>query len=268
MQSINTGGELLSLDEPVVMGVINVTPDSFYALSRKTSEGEILKTAEAMLQNGAAIIDIGGYSSRPGAIDIAEGEEIKRVIPAIKSIKTSFPAAFISIDTFRQTVAEKALEAGAGMINDITGRMSPAFLAKQQVPYVCMHMRGTPGNMQQMVNYNDLISEITTFLYNRVQTLQEHGVNDIIVDPGFGFAKTMEQNYALLNSLQAFALPGRPVLIGISRKSFIYKKLGISPEEALAPTLALYKNCIKKGVRIIRTHDVAETVVALKKKEE
>lgn len=254
----------MGLDEPVVMGVINITPDSFYAASRKTSEIEILETAGNMLQHGASVLDIGGYSSRPGAENISVEEELKRVIPAIAQIKNRFPEAFISIDTFRQEVAEQAVTAGAGMINDISGNMDAGFLAKLQVPYVCMHMRGTPQNMQEMTSYNDLIAEIVGFFYNRVKQLQQHGVNDVIIDPGFGFAKTMEQNYQLLENLNAVNFIGRPVLIGISRKSFIYKKLGIPPEEALTPTLALYEKCIQKGARIIRTHDVKETINYLK----
>jgi dihydropteroate synthase len=260
---MNISGRLLKLDEPVIMGVINVTPDSFYAQSRKQTEAEIVKTAGEMLENWATIIDVGGYSSRPGAHPVSEEEEMSRLVPAIKAINREFPGIYISADTFRQKVAQAAIDAGARIINDISGNINPAFLAANQVAYICMHMRGTPQNMHEMVKYHDLISEVYAFLFNRLQVLQQHGVNDVIIDPGFGFAKTLEQNYELLDNLQAFSLLGKPVLVGISRKSFIYKKLGITPEEALVPTLELSRKCINKGAKIIRTHDVLKTVVGL-----
>jgi dihydropteroate synthase len=266
--TLNTGGKILRLHDPIVMGILNVTPDSFFAGSRTFTEKMVLERAEKLLSEGAAILDIGGYSSRPGATDISEEEEMNRIAPAIISIVQEFPEAVISVDTFRSEVAKAAIEAGAAIINDISGgnldgRMF-ATVADLQVPYILMHMRGTPQTMQTLTSYENLTAEITTYFSEKVDQLRRIGVKDIILDPGFGFAKTVAQNHELLNQLDYFKIFGLPVLAGLSRKSMTYKALGIAPEEALNGTTALNMLALTKGAKILRVHDVKEAVQTIK----
>lgn len=264
INSIRIGDKLLDLTIPVVMGILNVTPDSFYKESRENSISGTLEKAREMISLGAKIIDIGGYSTRPGAEDISIEGEIERVIPIIEVLRTEFPEVIISIDTFRSHVAEKAILAGANIINDISGfEIDPKIVdvaAKYNVPYILMHMRGTPRTMQAMTDYENLFKDVSLYLSKKIAELKKAGVNDIILDPGFGFAKTIEQNYELLNNLEAFQLFGKPILAGLSRKSMIYKKLGITPEESLNGTIALNAIALKKGAQILRVHDVKEAV--------
>ncbi|HSI91604.1 MAG TPA: dihydropteroate synthase [Adhaeribacter sp.] len=253
---------------PVVMGILNVTPDSFFAGSRTFSEKTVLQRAEKLLSEGAAILDIGGYSSRPGATDIPAAEEKNRIVPAIKSIVQEFPDAIISADTFRADVAEAAVGAGAAIINDISGGTLDgkmfATTAALQVPYILMHMRGTPQTMQQLTQYQALLPEMLAYFAGKVAALRALGVNDIIIDPGFGFAKTVEQNYQVLQNLEAFRMLALPLLAGMSRKSMTYKTLGIAPEEALNGTTALNMLALTKGAKLLRVHDVKEAVQTIK----
>lgn len=245
------------------MGILNVTPDSFYSASRMREES-ILKTAEQMLSDGANFLDIGGYSSRPGADEVSEQEELDRVIPAISTIIKSFSEAIISIDTFRSTVAAAALEAGAKMINDISGgeldtEMIP-LAARSRTPYIGMHMKGTPSTMQSMTEYGDIVSEVLRRLNEIKASCDSAGVHDLIIDPGFGFAKTLEQNYYLLKNLSRLKILDSPILVGLSRKSMIYKLLETDPEEALTGTIGLNTVALLNGADILRVHDVKEAV--------
>lgn len=261
--SISTGGKLLDLNEPKVMGILNVTPDSFYSGSRVASLDQILKNAEEMLNSGAAILDIGGYSSRPGADDISIKEEIERVVPAIEAISKEFNC-LISIDTFRSEVAEEAILVGASMINDISGFSQdsnlPIIAGNYKIPYVLMHMRGTPKTMQSLTEYDNLFTEMALYFSEKIAVLKNAGVNDIILDPGFGFSKSLDDNHLLLKNMDYFDFLGCPLLAGLSRKSMIYKKLGIQPEEALNGTIALNAIALSKGASILRVHDVKEAV--------
>lgn len=256
-------GKLLLLEDPCVMGILNMTPDSFYADSRiGQSESQILAQAEKMILEGAAILDIGGYSSRPGAVNISTEEEIQRVIPSISTIKKRFPEILISVDTFRHEVAEAAVEAGADIINDISGgELDPNMIptvGKLKIPYICMHMRGNPETMQTKTEYNNIEKEVLLFFSEKINQCQEAGIHDIIVDPGFGFAKTTEQNYRILKNLSYFKSIKSPILAGVSRKSMIYKTLEITPEEALNGTTALNMAALINGAKILRVHDVKE----------
>ncbi|MFY0592872.1 MAG: dihydropteroate synthase [Roseivirga sp.] len=251
------------------MGIINVTPDSFFDKSRFNSTDEILSQAEKMLENGALFLDIGGYSTRPNAEDISIKEELKRVIPAIENISTRFPEAIISIDTFRSEVASAAVNAGALMINDVSGgnldnKMFET-VASLGVPYVLMHMRGTPLTMKGLVDYDHLINDILFELNEKCQRLMNLGVYDILIDPGFGFAKTIDQNYEILRNLGLFKRLKHPILAGLSRKSMIYKKLDIAPEDALNGTAALNMAALMNGASILRVHDVkaAKEIITL-----
>ena len=259
---INCRGQLIDLSEPQLMGILNRTPDSFYASSRSADLTDFLKQAEKMLEEGALFLDIGGYSSRPGADDVSEEEEIKRVVPAIEALVKHFPQAVISIDSFRSAVARRALEAGAHLINDISGgQRDPAIwevAREQQVPYIAMHMRGTPQTMQQQTEYGDLMKELLLYFSQLKSKAASLGLNDLIIDPGFGFAKNREQNFKLLAQLELLHSLGLPVLIGLSRKSMIYKTLETTPEKALNGSTALHAIALYKGAQIIRTHDVAE----------
>jgi len=260
--TINCKGKILNLNSPIVMGILNVTPDSFFDGGKYTTENTILKRAEQILTEGAIIIDIGGYSSRPGAKHISEKKELERVISPIKSITENFPDAIISIDTFRSNVARKAIEAGASIVNDISaGEMDKNMfqtIRELQVPYIMMHMQGTPQNMQKNPEYKDITKEIIQVFGKKLNQLIKLGINDIIIDPGFGFGKTIEHNYELLDNLDLFSILETPMLVGISRKSFIYKKLGKNPEDVLEETTKLHEICLKKGASILRVHDVAE----------
>ena len=260
--TLNINGNLVSLEEPQVMGIINVTPDSFYSDSRVNQETAILKKAEQMLTEGALILDIGGYSTRPGAAEVLPQEEIKRVTTALNLIATKFPEALLSVDTFRSVVARQAVCAGAHIVNDVSGGSLDEDMwqevANLKVPYILMHMRGTPQTMNSKNVYDNLLIDIGKELRVAVEQLQQLGVADIVVDPGFGFAKSMEQNYELLRNLGYLKRLGLPLLVGISRKSMIYKKLSISPEEALNGTTALHMAALQQGASILRVHDVKE----------
>lgn len=266
--TLNCRGKLVSLEHPVVMGILNVTPDSFYADSRKSVPEEVLEHAGRMLNEGAVFIDIGGYSSRPGASDISEEEELARVIPAIVLIRKHYPDALISIDTFRSSVALAALEAGAHLVNDISaGDDDPRMIetvASYGAPYVAMHKRGNPQTMQQLANYEDVVLEVMNYFTHKVVQLQKAGVKDIILDPGFGFAKLPEHNYRLLNRLGDFKIFGLPVLAGLSRKGMIRHVTGTGLADALNGTTVLNTIALLKGAGILRVHDVKEAVECIK----
>lgn len=266
-KTLNLRGNLVSLDSPLVMGILNITPDSFYAESRVRQSTGLLKKAEEMLSQGAAILDIGGYSSRPGADHISEEEETERVTDAIKAVQREFPESYISVDTFRAGVAEKAVEEGACIINDISGgSLDPhmfATVAKLGVPYILMHMKGTPQNMVRQTDYTHLITDIYTYFSKKVGQLSSLGVSDIVLDPGFGFSKTREQSYEVLRNLGYFKSMKLPLLAGISRKSMIYKELGITPEAALNGTTALNMIALTNGTSLLRVHDVKPAMEAV-----
>jgi dihydropteroate synthase len=268
LQTINCKGTLIDLAVPRVMGIINVTPDSFYDGGATTSESLILQQATRMLQDGATFLDVGGYSSRPDATDISEEEEITRVIPAISAILKEFPEALISIDTFRSKVAKAAIHAGACMVNDISaGSLDTHMLstvATAQIPYIMMHMRGTPQNMNIHTDYKNITKEVLFYFSERIAAARSFNINDIIVDPGFGFAKTTDQNFELLNHLALFETLKTPLLAGLSRKSMIYKTLHISAKEALNGTTALHMVALEKGANILRVHDVKEATECIK----
>jgi len=262
---INVGGWLLDLSVPKVMGIINVTPDSFYSGSRLNRDDEIVAAAEQMIKDGVDIIDIGGSSSRPGASETPVGEEEKRVLPAVKLIRKEFPNAIISVDTCRASIAEKAVvEYGAHIVNDISGGEADAemfeVISKIKVPYILMHTQGCSKTMQNNPVYNDVVSDILKYFSKKIFKLRSMGVNDIIIDPGFGFGKSVDHNFELLRKLEDFAIAGLPLLVGLSRKSVIWKTLNIAPEEALAGTVALNTVALIKGADIIRVHDVKEAV--------
>lgn len=268
-QYINVKGKLIDLSVPRVMGIINVTPDSFFSGSRAESEGEIIEKAGMMLEEGADFLDIGGWSSRPGAGEITPEEEMKRVINAVRVVSSEFPEAVISVDTYRSEIAERAiLEYGAAMINDIAGgeadRLMFQTVARLQVPYIMMHMQGKPDTMQENPFYEDVTAEIIRWFGERIVKLQSLGVNDIIVDPGFGFGKNIRHNFELLKHLEDFSVIGLPLLAGVSRKSMIWKTLGITPEEALNGTTVLNAVALLEGADILRVHDVKEAVQTVK----
>lgn len=263
--TLNIKGELLSLEKPLVMGILNVTPDSFYEGSRKQTEDSIRKRIEAIISEGGDMIDVGGYSSRPDADDISAEEEMKRLETALKIISKDYPEAIVSVDTFRAEVARRCVEEfGVAIINDISGgdldKDMFRTVAELQVPYILMHMRGTPKTMQQNTDYNNITADIMTDLSVKVERLRLMGVHDIILDPGFGFSKTMEQNYELMRHLKDFELFGLPLLVGISRKSMIYKLLGCTAEESLNGTSVLHTFALLNGANILRVHDVKEAV--------
>lgn len=261
---IHCGGKLLDLSTPKVMGILNVTPDSFYPESRLMNEAEVLQLAEQMRQDGAAILDVGGLSTRPGAEEISVDEELHRVIPAIRKILKEFPDAIVSIDTFRSKVAKEAVAAGATMVNDISaGRLDADFLttiAKLKIPYVLMHMQGTPQTMQENPSYESVVNDVFNFLKKRLIQLNRLGIHDIILDPGFGFGKSVEHNYQLLQHLSVLRTLGLPVLAGLSRKSMICKVLHANPANALNGTTALHAVALLQGAKILRVHDVKEAV--------
>lgn len=263
-KTLNCGGRLIDLSVPQVMGIINVTPDSFYQGSRKTDATAILKQTEKMLSEGATFIDIGGYSSRPGAADVSLEDELARVLPAVQSLVKEFPTAIVSIDTFRAAVAAGAVDAGALMVNDISGgeldKNMFGTIAKMKVPYVLMHMRGTPQTMSEQTHYPALIKDIMDYFHPKVHKLRELGVKDCIVDVGFGFSKTVEQNFQLLNCLSYYQLLEKPLLVGLSRKSMVWKTLNTDAERALNGTTALHVIALQKGASILRVHDVKEAV--------
>lgn len=250
------------------MGILNITPDSFYTASRATTETEILTAAEKMLTEGATLLDIGGYSSRPGAAHISAEEERNRVTQAVRSVIKAFPSAIISVDTFRADVAHQAVHEGAAIVNDISAGeldadMFPT-IARLKVPYIAMHMRGTPQTMSGLTKYKNLVHEVAQYFAQKISALHTLGLHDVIIDPGFGFAKTTDQNFELLKHLDYFQLFDKPILAGLSRKSMVWKTLGIQPNDALNGTTALNMTALLKGARILRVHDVAEAVQTIK----
>lgn len=267
--TLNCAGKLLCLNQPVVMGILNLTPDSFFDGGKYILPNAFLQQAEKMLTKGASLLDIGGMSSRPGAKLIPPDEEMRRVVPAITAIKQRFPEAIISIDTVWATTAAEAVAAGAGMVNDISAGSIDAQLlptvAKLQVPYVLMHMQGTPQNMQQNPVYTtNVVEDLLTFFTQKLAYLRSIGITDVVLDPGFGFGKTVEQNFTLLKNLSIFRLLGLPVLAGISRKSMICRTLNISPQQALNGTTALHSLALLNGANILRAHDVQEAAETIK----
>ena len=267
-KTLNIDGRLVDLSKPKVMGIINATPDSFYDKSRIYGGLKSLDaTLELMVRDGADIIDVGGYSTRPGASDISVKDEIKRVVPIIRQIKGGHKSVIVSIDTFRSEVAKAAVGEGATIINDISGgtldKEMPRTVAELNVPYVLMHTRGTPETMQGLTVYNDVLSDVLAELQQRVVLFEEKGVMDIIIDVGFGFAKTVNQNFELLKKMDCFNILNRPLLVGISRKSMIWRTLGNTQDEALNGTTALNMLALSKGANIIRVHDVKEAKEAV-----
>lgn len=266
--TLNCSGRLLSLAEPVVMGILNITPDSFYDGGRYQSGQSVLRQTEQMLSAGAAIIDVGGMSTRPGSAPVEEEEELRRVIPAIEQIARAFPEAVISVDTVKSNVARQAVAAGASIINDVSaGRMDDdmyAAVADLGVPYILMHMQGRPDTMQEKPVYQDVVQEILDFFIAEVGKLRALGVKDIVLDPGFGFGKTTFHNFRLLNHLHVFQILDLPVLTGVSRKGLIYRTLGITPAEALNGTTALHMVALQQGSRLLRAHDVTEAVQVIR----
>lgn len=266
--TINCKGQLVDLSSPKVMGILNITPDSFYDGGFYNNEKEILIQAEKMLKEGATFIDIGAYSSRPNAEHINEDEELKRIIPIVELILKQFPESLLSIDTFYSAVAKQCIGAGACMINDISAgqldNIMMATIAGLNVPYVMMHIKGTPQTMQQHTNYNDLLKEILFYFSERIAEARKLGIVDLIIDPGFGFAKTLKQNYELLNKLELIKMAELPILVGLSRKSMIYKTLNNSAKESLNGTTALNTIALQKGAKILRVHDVKEAMECIK----
>ena len=268
MFTLNCNGRLLPVDKPLVMGIINVTPDSFYENSRFTVTEAILEQAEKMLHDGAAILDIGGQSTRPGSKTIDAAEELKRIIPPVTNIKQRFPEAFISVDTFYSVVAAEAILAGAAIINDISaGSIDDKLIgtvAGLHVPYVLMHMQGTPETMHKNPYYEDVTREVLDFFIKKTDELKSAGIQDIIIDPGFGFGKTAEHNFELLRNLSVLKMLDKPILIGVSRKSTIYRTLGIDINEALNGTTVLNTMALMNGATILRVHDVKEAIETVK----
>jgi len=266
--TLNVRGTLMDLSKPKIMGVLNLTPDSFYDGGRNNSLADALKKTEQLLSEGADILDLGAYSSRPGAEHITEEAEFERMIPVIRAIAKEFPKALLSIDTFRSGIAKAAVGEGADMVNDISaGAMDPAMfraIAELKVPYILMHMKGTPQTMSTQTNYTNLIVEVAQYFAEKIQVLKELGVRDMIIDPGFGFAKTLEQNYELLGKLEHLKITGHPVLAGLSRKSMIYKLLETDAEHALNGTTAANTIALLNGANILRVHDVLAAKEAVK----
>ena len=270
-KTLNCGGRLLDLTQPAVMGILNITPDSFFADSR-ASLSHVADRAQQMLDDGATLLDIGGYSTRPGAAPVSPTEEADRVLPIIDVLSSTFPDAVISVDTFRASVARQAVKAGAALINDVAGgSLDPDMFAtvaelnqSKSVPYVLMHLRGTPQTMQSFAIYQNITTEVIDELAVRLAELRALGVKDIILDPGFGFAKTPAQNFELLHHLLSFRLFDEPLLVGLSRKTTIWKTLNIKPENALNGTTVLNTVALLNGVSILRVHDVKEAVEAVK----
>ena len=266
--TINCAGKLIDLSIPKIMGILNITPDSFYDGGRYSSDKKILDHVEKMIIDGAVFIDIGAYSSRPGGVDIDENEELKRIIPAIELVNKKFPEIIISIDTFRSKVAEACLNSGASIINDISASQLDEkmmeTISKYNVPYIIMHMKGNPQNMMDKTNYDDMLQEMIKYFSKKINQAISYKINDIIIDPGFGFAKNIKQNYDLLNHLDLLKILDKPIMVGISRKSMIYKSLDSTPEEALNGTTVLNTVALIKGASILRVHDVKEANECIK----
>jgi len=266
--TINCAGKLVDLSTPKIMGILNVTPDSFYDGGVHNSDKKILKHVEKMLNDGAAFIDIGAYSSRPNGINIDENEELNRVVPALELVNNTFPNTIISIDTFRSKVAEACLNSGASIINDISaGEMDKKMMkivGKYKVPYIMMHMKGNPQNMISRTNYDDMLKEIIKYFSKKINQALSYKINDMIIDPGFGFAKDLRQNYNLLSSMDLLKILDKPIMVGISRKSMIYKSLKTSAKESLNGTTVLNTVSLIKGASILRVHDVKEASECIK----
>jgi dihydropteroate synthase len=267
--SINLNGQLLDLTKPVVMGILNVTPDSFFDGGKYKTEKKVLKRAEEIQEQGGAVIDIGAVSTQPGAEGISTKDEIERLLPAVRAVKKEFPNAFVSIDTYRSWVALKVIEeCGPCMVNDVSGGNFDAnmfeTIGKLGVPYVLMHMLGTPLKMQDNPEYNDIIRDISMFFTEQVKKLTRAGVMDVIIDPGFGFGKNLEHNYELLNRLDSFKVFQLPLMVGVSRKSMVYKALNVTPNEALNGTSIVNTLALMGGADILRVHDVKEAVEAIR----
>ena len=267
--SLNCSGKLLSLESPKVMGILNATPDSFYAGSRMQTERELAERAQQILSEGGAIIDVGAYSTRPGAVDVSAEEEWERLANALQVVRREAPEAILSVDTFRAEIARRCVETfGVSIINDISGGDADAQMfdtvADLRVPYVLMHCQGTPQTMQQAPSYKHVTAEVITDLSRKVRQLRQRGMRDIIIDPGFGFGKTLEHNYTLLRQLEDFRIFGLPLLIGVSRKSMITKLLDITADEALNGTTALNAFALMKGAHILRVHDVKAAAEVVK----
>jgi dihydropteroate synthase len=267
-QTINCRGRLLDLSQPLVMGILNLTPDSFFDGGKYGDVDAALRQVERMIGEGAAIIDLGGMSSRPGAALISEAEELNRVLPVVEAVMRRFPDAILSVDSFRSAVAQEAVDAGASIVNDIyAGRFDEKMfemVAKLDVPYIIMHMQGDPGSMQLAPTYSNVVQEVLHFFIEKIGRLRPLGVKDIILDPGFGFGKTVSHNYELLKNLHIFKITELPILAGISRKSMICKVLGVKPENALNGTTALHMVALQQGARLLRVHDVKEAVEVIK----
>jgi dihydropteroate synthase len=268
MSSINCKGELIDLSTPKVMGILNITPDSFFDGGKYTNDATIIKQVEKMLSEGATFIDVGAYSSRPGAKHISEKEELERILPVIKLLHKEFSQILISVDTFRSNIAEQCVNEGACIINDISAgtmdsNMFPT-VAKLQVPYVIMHMLGTPQNMQKNPTYTNVVNEVIFYFSKKINELRWLGVNDIITDVGFGFGKTLQHNYQLLNHLDLFKSLEAPTLVGLSRKSMLFKPLEISQKEALNATTSANTIALLNGANILRVHDVKQAAEAIK----
>lgn len=266
--TFNCKGRLLCLDQPAVMGILNATPDSFYTRGRNSTPEAILEQAGKMIEEGALILDIGGMSTRPDAADVSPEEELDRVLPVISSIRKAFPDIFISIDTYRAAVAAAAVAAGADLVNDISAgdaddRML-GVVAGLQVPYIAMHMQGMPATMQQNPQYKNITLDVLDYFIQKINACTKAGIKDIILDPGFGFGKTMEHNYQLLKGMQALQVTGKAVLAGLSRKSMIYKLLGTGAEAALNGTTALHMLALQQGAAVLRAHDVKEAAECIK----
>jgi dihydropteroate synthase len=266
--TLNCKGQLIDLSQPIVMGILNITPNSFFDGGRYATEEEIVAKTARMLQEGATFIDVGAYSSKPSAEFVSEEEELGRIVPVVQLLVEKFPGILLSIDTFRSKVASACIENGAAIINDISaGNLDEKMLeviAQYQVPYIMMHMRGNPQTMQTMTDYEDIVKEILLYFSEKLKQARALGINDLIVDPGFGFAKTIEQNYEVMEKLQMFHNLELPILVGISRKSMIHKTLGITAEEALNGTTFLNTFALTKGAHILRVHDVKEAMECVK----
>ncbi|MBL7818619.1 MAG: dihydropteroate synthase [Saprospiraceae bacterium] len=266
--TINCRGQLLELTSPIVMGIINVTPDSFYADSRAPNVLSLLEQVELQLTEGAAIIDVGGMSTRPGAEMISEIVEMNRILPAIRAISRAFPEAIISVDTFRASIARACVEEGAHIINDVSGgcldEQMFATVAELGVPYILMHMRGTPQTMSQLTDYEDIALDLLDYFIEKVGILRGLKVKDIILDTGFGFAKTPEQSFELLAKLSVFQILECPILVGLSRKGMIWKTLGVEPKDSLNGTTAAHMLALQGGAKILRAHDVTAALEAIK----
>lgn len=267
MFTLNCKGKLLTIEQPLVMGIINATPDSFYKGDLPAGLEQIVVQVGKMTSEGASIIDIGGQSTRPGSERISASEEIQRVIPVIDSILTTYPQTIISIDTYHSEVALAAIKAGASIVNDISaGSLDPEMIhcvSSLKVPYICMHMKGSPEHMQNNPTYDDLIKEVLDFFIDKIEQCKKAGIKDIIIDPGFGFGKTIQQNFILLKQLSVFKMLDKPILAGLSRKSMVYKTLDVDVTAALNGSTVLHTIALQQGASILRVHDVKEAMQAV-----